>query len=171
MRIKKVNQTVATVGQIVNEASDSTVDTYSCDYIDDHKLDKFSDWISFTPTLANCTATYTTQYGYFKYLDENTIYGAIVVRGEITAVDSNPYARIKLNMTNVPTSLAWRCMCILKEAAFCVNETPFSADMSYDSTLGHNIGIESQSSGGTGACTWKTTNNFYISAQFIMILS
>ena len=163
MRIKKVNQTVATVGQIVNEASDSTVDTYSCDYIDDHKLDKFGSIQNFTPTMNHCTVTYTTRNGYYKKLDENTIIGHIVFKGKITAVDNPAYAEISVEIPNFNFD-PWKSFAVMQEGKG-LSSTPFAA-ICRDGNL---ITFVSQSSGGTGACSWETTDSLYIRIGFVLI--
>lgn len=103
MRIKKVNQTVATVGQIVNEASDSTVDTYSCDYIN-----KFGTGIYVYPSTdftieKNGVYTLTLDATEFKTNDNLTLsnnkitIGAgihtILIIGQWTAWDPTSEAR------------------------------------------------------------------------------
>lgn len=165
MRIKKVNQTVATVGQIVNEASDSTVDTYSCDYIDDHKKNK--DKIkTVEPTMMNATVTKGSAWQCtYQYLDDHVIVGAVKLRGTISAVANPAYAVIKLNIPNFQPD-TWRSFAVLQEAYGCTTEIPAVAAVQEDNGVAT---IKLSSPDYIGTALWKTTSNtFYVTAGFIL---
>lgn len=66
MRIKKTSQTTTTSAQVVNTYSDSTEDTYSCDYINDRntystsEVDTGKTWIDSKPIYRKVISNITT---------------------------------------------------------------------------------------------------------------
>lgn len=127
--------------------------------------EKFS---SFTPTIKYATMTYSTRYGKYKHLDENTIMGVVALRGNITSVTEPGYARIKLNIPGVTSSnmQSWESFGIIQEALRGTDETPYCATVSVED--GGDIVIGLQRNGGTAVAKWIVANDVYITVAFII---
>lgn len=126
------------------------------------------DYVSFTPTIKYATMTYSTRYGKYKHLDENTIMGVVTLRGNITSVTEPRYSRIKLNIPGVTSSnmQSWESFGIIQEAVNATDETPYCANVSVED--GGDIVIGLQRSGGTTVANWIVANNIYIRVAFII---
>ena len=82
MRIKKVSQTTATQAQCVNHKTDSKVDTYSCDYINqivESGSNENGDWIKYANGNLICygsasiqSPTYSDWYGFCRVTNDIT---------------------------------------------------------------------------------------------------
>jgi len=125
------------------------------------------DYLSFTPTLMNATMTYSTRYGKSKYINDSTVVGTVVLRGNITAISSPAYARIKFNIPSVTSSnlQGWESFGIIQEASGCTDETPYCAIVDAN---GGDIVIGLQRSGGTSVANWVVANDIYIRVAFIL---
>lgn len=123
-----------------------------------------------TPTMKNCTVTYTTRQCKYKYLSNNMLYVWTRIRGQITAVDSSPYALI--DISTVPGILNFDgnyASVTLRESYNCCTTLPYNA---VASKSGQSMNLQFQTDGGINANTWKVTpsgGTFYanISAIFI----
>lgn len=126
------------------------------------------DYLSFTPTIKYATMTYTTRYGKYKHLNENTIMGVVALRGNITSVTEPKYARIKLNIPGVTSSNvhSWESFGIIQEAVNATDVTPYCASVGGED--GGDIVIGLQRSGGTTVANWVVANNIYIKVVFII---
>ena len=60
MRIKKVSQSIPIKAKVVNSYSESEEETYSCDYVNEHKQDKLTAGDNITITDNTISATNTT---------------------------------------------------------------------------------------------------------------
>ena len=129
---------------------------------------KFESFQEFTPTIKYATMTYTTRYGKYKHLDENTIMGVVALRGNITSVTEPGYARIKVNIPGVTSSnvQSWESFGIIQEALRGTDETPYSAGAGVED--GGDIVIGLQRSGGTTVAKWIVENDVYIKVVFII---
>lgn len=127
--------------------------------------EKFS---SFTPTIKYATMTYSTRYGKYKHLDENTIMGVVTLRGNITSVTEPRYSRIKLNIPGVTSSnmQSWESFGIVQEAVNATDETPYCANVSVED--GGDVIIGLQRNGGTAVAKWIVANDVYIKVAFII---
>ena len=125
------------------------------------------EFLSFTPTLINATTTYSTQYGKYKYINESTIMGTVVLRGNITAISSPAYARIKFNIPNVTSNnlQGWESFGTIQEASGCTDVTPYCAIVGAN---GEDITIGLQRNGGTAVANWVVANDIYIRVAFII---
>ena len=128
------------------------------------------DYLSFTPTLMNATMTYSTQYGKYKYINDSTIMGAVVLRGNITSVTEPRYSRIKFNIPGVTSSnlQGWESFGIIQEATGGTDETPYCAIIDAN---GEDIVIGLQRNGGTAVAQWIVANDIYIRVAFIINLA
>lgn len=129
---------------------------------------KFESFQEFTPTIKYATMTYTTRYGKYKHLDENTIMGVVCLRGNITSVTEPGYSRIKLDIPGVTSSniLNWESFGIIQEALRGTDETPYCASVGAED--GGDIVIGLQRNGGTSVASWIVENNIYINVAFII---
>ena len=128
------------------------------------------EFLSFTPTIEYATMTYSTQYGKYKYISSSTIMGAVVLRGNITAISSPAYARIKFNIPNVTSSnlQGWESFGTIQEATRGTDETPYCAIVGAN---GEDITIGLQRNGGTAVAKWIVENDIYIRVAFIINLA
>jgi len=129
---------------------------------------KFESFQWFTPTIKYATMTYTTRYGKYKHLDENTIMGVVCLRGNITSVTEPRYARIKLDIPGVISSnvQSWESFGIIQEALRGIDETPYCANVGVNDDGDLTIGL--QRSGGTSVANWIVENDIYIRVAFII---
>lgn len=129
---------------------------------------KFENFQDFTPTIKYATMTYSTRYGKYKHLDENTIMGVVTLRGNITSVTEPRYARIKLNIPGVTSSniLNWESFGIIQEALGGTDVPPYCAAVYAED--GGDIVIGLQRNGGTSVASWIVENNIYIKVAFII---
>lgn len=125
-----------------------------------------------TPEIKNATMTYTTRSCRYRYVGQKVIVGAVVIRGDITAVGNPAWARIILNIPPVDSLICdgWGSFGSIEEAMGA-----FSDGVPYSTNVGMEggkivIGFETSSSGGTGACSWQVANNIYIKAGFVINL-
>ena len=125
------------------------------------------EFLSFTPTLMNATMTYSTQYGKYKYINDSTVVGTVVLRGNITAISSPAYARIKFNIPSVTSSnlQGWESFGTIQEASGCTDVTPYCAIVGAN---GEDITIGLQRNGGTAVANWVVANDIYIRVAFII---
>lgn len=125
------------------------------------------DYLSFVPTLMDATMTYSTQYGKYKYINDSTVVGTVVLRGNITAISSPAYARIKFNIPSVTSSnlQGWESFGIIQEATRGTDETPYCAIVDAN---GEDITIGLQRNGGTAVAKWIVENDIYIRVAFII---
>lgn len=128
------------------------------------------DYLSFVPTLMDATMTYSTQYGKYKYINDSTVVGTVVLRGNITAISSPAYARIKFNISGVTSSnlLGWESFGIIQEATRGTDETPYCAIVDAN---GEDITIGLQRNGGAAVAKWIVENGIYIRVAFIINLA
>lgn len=128
------------------------------------------DYVSFTPTIEHATMTYSTRYGKYKYINDSTIMGTVVLRGNITAISSPAYARITFNISGVTSSnlQGWESFGTIQEASGCTDVTPYCAIVGAD---GEDITIGLQKNGGTGVANWIVANDIYIRVAFIINLA
>lgn len=126
-------------------------------------------FLSFTPTIKDATMTYSTRYGKYRYINDSTIMGTVVLRGNITAISSPAYARIKFNIPNVTSSnlQGWESFGTIQEASGCTDVTPYCAVVGAD---GEDITIGLQRNGGTAVTNWVVANDIYIRVAFIINL-
>ena len=127
------------------------------------------EFLSFTPTIKDATMTYSTRYGKYRYINDSTIMGTVVLRGNITAISSPAYARIKFNIPNVNSSnlQGWESFGTIQEASGCTDVTPYCAIVGAD---GEDITIGLQRNGGTAVANWVVANDIYIRVAFIINL-
>ena len=125
------------------------------------------EFLSFTPTLMNATMTYSTQYGKYKYINDSTVVGTVVLRGNITAISSPAYARITFNIPGVTSSnlQGWESFGIIQEATRGTDETPYCAIVGAN---GEDVTIGLQRNGGTAVAKWIVENDIYIRVAFII---
>lgn len=125
------------------------------------------DYLTNTPTLMDATMTYSTQYGKYKYINDSTVVGTVVLRGNITAISSPAYARIKFNIPGVTSSnlQGWESFGIIQEALGCTDETPYCAIVGAN---GEDITIGLQKNVGTASANWVVANNIYIRVAYII---
>lgn len=130
---------------------------------------KFESFQEFTPTIKNATMTYTTRYGKYKHLDENTIMGTVCLRGNITSVTEPGYARIIFNIPGVTSNnlQGWESFGVIQEAAGGTDVTPYCAIVGAN---GEDITIGLQRNGGTAVANWVVANDIYIRVAFIINL-
>ena len=128
------------------------------------------DYLSFVPTLMDATMTYSTQYGKYKYINDSTVVGTVVLRGNITAISSPAYARIKFNIPNVTSNnlQGWESFGTIQEASGGTDVTPYCAIVGAN---GEDITIGLQRNGGTAVANWVVANDIYIRVAFIINLA
>lgn len=125
-----------------------------------------------TPEIKNATMTYTARACRYRYVGQKVIVGAVVIRGNITAVGNPAWARIILNIPPVDSLICdgWGSFGSIEEA-----KGAFYDGVPYSTNVGMEdgkivIGFETSGSGGTGACSWQVANNIYIKAGFVINL-
>ena len=92
MRIRKTEPSTGVLGKIVNEYSESTTDTYSCDYVNDTIAESIEDTYSETETLTNKV-----------WIDNKPIYRKVVDTGSLPNATTKTVAHGITNVDNVIT--------------------------------------------------------------------
>lgn len=117
----------------------------------------------FTPTLQNCTITYTRQWGRYKFLGPNVVVGMINIRGSITAVPTNAYSRV--DITGIPGISAFDALGALATLGEW-NPSNFTGAVSHAMYAGN--GILSVQRGGLTANQWVVGNSLYLQIGFLL---